>query len=75
MNRGSSLDMVISVFECSCCCKGHSCRWMMKHSVLEVNEEASYYRIYCYKLHGNDSCYHHCMEIVLWLYNLAAIFY
>lgn len=41
--------------------------------MLEVSKEPSYDRIYCYIWHGNDSCYHHSMEIVLCLYNLAAI--
>lgn len=74
MTQGLCLDMVISRFKCCCCYEDHSHCNMIKHNMLEVSEESSCDRIYCYKWHGNDNYYRHCMEIVLWLYNFAAIF-
>lgn len=75
MTQDLHLDIVVSRFKCSCCCKDHLHGNMMEHSMLEVSEEGSCDITGCYKWRGNDNCYHHCMEIVLWLYKLATIFY
>lgn len=32
-------------------------------------------KVYCYKLHSNDSCFYNCMEIVLQHHRLAVVIY
>lgn len=45
--------------------------------VLDISEVKfiTYGKVYCYKLHSNDSYYYHCMVIVLLHHNLAAVIY
>jgi len=67
-------------------CYGNFCIWMQLQRpftllydeiVLDISEVKfiTYGKVYCYKLHSHDSCYYHCMVIVLLHHNLAAVIY